>query len=332
MLHRAVRWSFVALRDLLKRNPTLRTLIHDSGNREIFTDLKWHERMLADSPRVSAYRQAVAHAVKEGDIVIDLGTGSGILAFFAAARGAKRVYAIDHSAFISVAREIATRNGFDNISFVEQNSRDFVPPEAADILLHEQIGNTLFGENMIENLLDLKKRALKPSGRILPAEFDLYIEPVSMKPQYRMPFIWEIGDTGVDFSFLRDHEPLRQYMPASYPHRVLKNFEVDGLFCEPQPVLSIDLNRITSERDVPTKFDLSRKVVRNGTLDGFCIFFRVRFDGTTMLDTAPTSPQTSWVNTLVRTPARRLEAGQLIGYHLVLEPVTDYRQWTVRVA
>jgi hypothetical protein len=58
----------------------------------------------------------------------------------------------------------------------------------------------------------------------------------------------------------------------------------------------------------------------------------VRFDGTTMLDTAPTSPQTSWVNTLVRTPARRLEAGQLIGYHLVLEPVTDYRQWTVRVA
>jgi hypothetical protein len=52
-----------------------------------------------------------------------------------------------------------------------QNSKQpesFKPPEKVDVILHEQIGDELFEENMIENLLDLKTESSE-GGRIYTA-------------------------------------------------------------------------------------------------------------------------------------------------------------------
>ncbi|MFQ5690254.1 MAG: hypothetical protein ACE5HQ_08280 [Gemmatimonadota bacterium] len=43
-----------------------------------------HEKLLADEVRISAYCRAIEKYVDEGDVVIDLGTGTGVLAFMAA--------------------------------------------------------------------------------------------------------------------------------------------------------------------------------------------------------------------------------------------------------
>ncbi len=108
-----------------------------------------------------------------------------------AARQGTKVYAIDHSDFIHVAEQIAKHNGIDNIQFLKMNSREFTCPEKADYILHEQIGDDLFDENMIVNLLDLKQRALKDNGVIFPGRFELFLEPVALKNDYPVPFIWE---------------------------------------------------------------------------------------------------------------------------------------------
>ena len=83
-------------------------------------------------------------------------------------------------------------NGFTNIEFVQANSREFTPPEPIDVVLHEQMGDELFNENMLQNVLDLRDRVLRPGGRILPATFRLFVEPVTMHESMRVRRFWNI--------------------------------------------------------------------------------------------------------------------------------------------
>src|SRR5689334_18755552 len=63
-------------------------------NHRYFASLHEQERMLADRQRMDFYHAAIARHIKPGARVIDLGTGTGILAAFAARAGAAKVYAI----------------------------------------------------------------------------------------------------------------------------------------------------------------------------------------------------------------------------------------------
>ena len=87
-------------------------------------DLDWHRELQADRHRVLAFRQAVREAVSPGDVVVDIGTGTGPLALPAVGAGATRVYAIERGEIIVLARQIARQNGLeDRISFIQGDSR-----------------------------------------------------------------------------------------------------------------------------------------------------------------------------------------------------------------
>ena len=55
--------------------------------------------MLSDQVRLDAYRRAIEETVQPGDVVVDAGSGTGILALYAAKAGARKVYAIEQSDF-----------------------------------------------------------------------------------------------------------------------------------------------------------------------------------------------------------------------------------------
>ena len=55
-------------------------------NERCFADLYEQERMLADKPRMNFYNCAIARHIQPGDRVIDLGTGTGVLAALASAQ------------------------------------------------------------------------------------------------------------------------------------------------------------------------------------------------------------------------------------------------------
>lgn len=315
-------------------NKTLDRLFYDFSNMGEFSSLYQHEKMLADHIRVDTYHDAICAHIKPGDTVIDLGTGTGILALFAARQGAK-VYAIDHSSFIDIARKTAAKNGIDTIKFVRSNSQRFNPPEKVDFILHEQMGDDLFNENMIHNLLDLKRRALKSTGKILPGRFELFLEPVALKKEYRMPFLWEKPVTvrdlpqGVDFSFLRDLPEAKAFQPPGYIRHMVEEAAVDFFLCEPQPIMTFDLNELDDASMVPMHWQANRTIERAGGLDGFCLYFRADFGEGIQLDTRP--GYTHWPNRLFRMPRVEYAAGDEIRYSVDVGDIRRSYTWKFTV-
>ena len=64
--------------------------------------------MLEDHKRTGAYYAAIHQNRRqfEGKVVLDVGTGSGILAIFAAQAGAKTVYAVEATSMAKHARKL----------------------------------------------------------------------------------------------------------------------------------------------------------------------------------------------------------------------------------
>ena len=84
--------------------------------------IPFQRKLLNDRTRMQAYRQAIKEMVRPGDVVLDVGTGSGILALFACQAGAGHVYPVDSSPVVRVVKRLAHVNGFEErITFLEQD-------------------------------------------------------------------------------------------------------------------------------------------------------------------------------------------------------------------
>lgn len=325
MIKRIINSTIGAAKGFAKSNKIIAPMLYSIANKWEFSSLLEHEKMLADSVRVDHYHDAIQRNIRPGDVVIDLGTGTGILAIMAARCGA-RVHAIDHSDFISVAKRVAESNGIDSINFVNVNSRRFSLAEKADFIIHEQMGDDLFNENMIDNLLDLKRRALKPTGKILPGVFELFLEPVAIKKEYRVPYIWEIDVHGVRFASLRNAGDIKQFKPRGYGRHFVDAASLDYFLCDPEPVLRIDLNEVDDPEEIPKRLKAIRSVARAGGMDGFCLYFRVIFDSETQFDTSP--GKAHWANRLFRTPRKEYRAGEKITFSVEIEDLRRSYTWS----
>jgi precorrin-6B methylase 2 len=138
-----------------------------------------HARMLHDDRRTSDYIAALREAVRPGDIVLDIGTGSGVLAIAAARAGARHVYAVEASDIADVAERVFAANGVqDRVTLIRGWSRDIKLPERADLLVAEVIGNEPFEEEILETTLDARRRLLKPGARLIPHTLELVGRPL----------------------------------------------------------------------------------------------------------------------------------------------------------
>jgi protein arginine N-methyltransferase 1 len=238
--------------------------------------------------------------------------------------GASKVYALDHSDIIEKAEMVARDNGLINIEFVRTHSRDFTLPEGkADIIVHEQIGDLLLNENMIVNLVDLRDRVLKPGGRILPARFELFIEPVQMTDAHRVPFIWEQRIEGIDFKALRKFEA---ELPRHYYHANVRPSDIQHLLSVPEPLLTIDVETLDLA-ELPRRVRIVREVTECGRLDAFALYFSVMFDDEIRFDTAPASPETHWASTILRVDARDVAAGDTVELNIDIDDITEITTW-----
>ncbi|KAL3928773.1 MAG: hypothetical protein SGBAC_012499, partial [Bacillariaceae sp.] len=145
-----------------------------------YAQLYHQKQMLADHNRMAAYHSAIMGnpEVFKDKVVMDIGTGSGILAAWAAQAGARKVYAIEYTDMAKHARQVMAANGVDNIVTVIQGAVEDIklpieedglesddpdhPERVVDIFISEWMGYFLLRESMLDSLLRARDKFLKP--------------------------------------------------------------------------------------------------------------------------------------------------------------------------
>jgi precorrin-6B methylase 2 len=149
------------------------------GARKGWADPVEHAWMLHDRRRTDAYLVAIRTIVRPGDTVLDIGTGSGILAVAAAKAGAAHVYAVEATEIADVAADIFRANGVqDRIELIRAWSTDVDLPRRADVLVSEIIGTEPLEEDILEITLDARRRLLQPGARLIPSALTLSAQPL----------------------------------------------------------------------------------------------------------------------------------------------------------
>lgn len=133
---------------------------------------------LRDVKRSQAFREAIRRTVRHGDVVLDAGAGSGILAFFAAQAGARKVYAVEiDEAVCDRLRDNAERNGLASVvEVICSDVRDLTLPGQVDVVVAEMIETWLFDELQVPALNALRRNGvIGPDARMIPGRYEAFI-------------------------------------------------------------------------------------------------------------------------------------------------------------
>lgn len=161
--------------------------------------------MVADKGRTDAYAQALEREIKTGDVVAEIGTGTGIFALLACRFGARRVYAFEPSGIIELAREIAAANGLaDRIEFIPKMSTESSLPERVNVIVSDIHGVLPHFDRGLVSIIDARERFLAPSGRMIPRSDTLWIAGVKAPELFQEHLgPWNDKPYGFDMSAAR---------------------------------------------------------------------------------------------------------------------------------
>jgi enediyne biosynthesis protein CalE3 len=248
------------------------------------TDLiKFHRALLADRARTETYRAAIEAVVKRGDVVADLGCGTGILSFFAARAGAKHVYAIDEGPVVELARALARDNGLaDRITFLNAPSFDVTLDEKAGVIVTETMGNNGLDEHIVCAVDDARRRWLGDGGVIVPRAIEVIVAPVDLPRLHDDMSFWSEAQYGVDFSRMRELT-----MNAFYAIDVAP----ESFAAAPAVAARVDLH---ADNSGSVRATAQLHATRDALISGVAVWFRAELaDGITITN-APPNECASW--------------------------------------
>ena len=134
-----------------------------------FIPVHYHHNMLMDQNRMNAFQAAIAHAVRPGMKVLELGGGTGVLSYFAAQQ-ADKVYCVEFNPdLVKEARRFLAMNpNGHKVEVIHADAFDYLPPEPVDVVICEMIHVAMLREKQVAVIEAFKERYLARFGGPLP--------------------------------------------------------------------------------------------------------------------------------------------------------------------
>ncbi len=286
-------------------------------------DILAYGRMISSQVRFQGYMEALRRSVKPGWVVLDIGTGPGIMALLACRFGARKVYAVEPSPIISVAREAAISNGLaDKIEFLEGLSTKVSLPEPADVIVSDLNGILPWFQQHLPALADARRRFLAPGGVMIPKKEIVWLGVVESESAYAhhtQP--WETGH-GFNMQAARALATNTPYMVRLKPEELMAPAQC-GLVLDFMEVEGAD-----------SKLGADFVVTRPGSGHGLLVWFDALLTDEIGFSNAPGCYQSIYQQTFFpwTTPVR-LEIGDVVRVKLRCNLVGDdyFYRWSMEV-
>lgn len=277
---------------------------------ESYDNIGVHNLMLRDGPRVEKYREAIMKSKDsfKDKIVMDVGSGTGLLSLFCAQAGAKHVYAVEACEGISELSKaiIEANNLSDRITVINGVIEEIELPdgvEKVDIIVSEWMGLYLLHESMLNSVLYARDKWLREEGLMYPSLAYLYVCPVEMESYLEKNMKYWTDFNGLNF------EPIAKiYRQLLIEKPLVEEIEVSQLIDNDEKIIaSFDLKTVPI-RDLESiqQYNISFMAQKDCNLHGFAFWFDVIFNTDNgeqvTLKTGPDSQQTHWKQTITLLP------------------------------
>jgi predicted RNA methylase len=257
---------------------------------------RWHFAMLNDGERNDALAVALERLVRPGAHVLDIGSGTGLLALMAARAGAGHVTTCEADPLLAeLARQIVAANGMSHlISVVAKRSTDLVLghdlPRRADLVVAEVIDCGLVGEGILPTLRHAREHLLADGGALVPRTARLLGCLVTSRAAAQLNGVQTVS--GFDLRLFNrvatpGHFPIRL---TTWPHRLLS---------EPTELLRFDFAR-DELADGHRRFELRPSA--GGQVHGLVAWFELDLGAGVLLRNSPDNLGSHWMQAYIPFP------------------------------
>lgn len=261
----------------------------DQGYFFTYSRVGIHEDMIKDECRTRTYRDAIMgnKDLFADAVVVDVGCGTGILAMMAVLAGARHVYALEMSEIAEEAVKIIAANGMsDRITVFKGMAERQTLPEKADIIISEWMGYFLLYEWMLETVIAVRDRWLKPQGVMFPDKASISIALLTNEPFYedrisfwsqRLPLLCNL-----DMSSLTEFAKR-----CNFSEPTVEYVQTENILSFAKQVVQLDLRQCTLQEIHNVSVHCTLESLGAGTLSGIVGWFDVSFPGGLVLSTSP---------------------------------------------
>jgi len=254
--------------------------------------LPYHLELLSDPWRTTAWKRAIAANVHPGDVVLDVGTGLGTMAVWAAQAGARRVIAVESAQVVELARQVVADSGVQDVVEVVAGDIATLSPQPVDVILADFVGR-LLPDAAMHRAVTAARAWATPQTRWLPRRvswFTALVGPVAVPALDR----WSHPLLGAPLHAVRDQA-------RTVPWTV--HLDAQALASAPAQLAALDPTDLPDHLHVQAELSAMSDVVR-----GAAAWFRADLGQGVILDTGP-GRRTFWGQILWAAAPVSVQAG-----------------------